>query len=259
MSEIPMEYKMMKKKFSKGVEKALGENLVGIVVYGGSASERIFSGVSDIDFFIILKRADALTKPLSAIYGDLSKSVLEFFENPLFSSILDYDIYLEDQLPSNGNFNGFSPIRAISLREGELLTGTNPFAGMDIPDVDLKNGARRMVQDYLEKLSSVLFMPSFEITPEGEEAEEDTSLDVEKEFLAVDAILSSIQAYHIFTKKKYVNMPDLVLFAETEPVEGIDNDLLMKAGLLRQGVDADVENFFDRALDFCGDVIKLLR
>ena len=40
MSEIPMEYKMMKKKFFKGIEKALGDDLVGIIVYGGSASER---------------------------------------------------------------------------------------------------------------------------------------------------------------------------------------------------------------------------
>ena len=47
MSEVPMEYKVMKKKFSKSLEKALGEDLIGVVVFGGAASDRVFSGVSE--------------------------------------------------------------------------------------------------------------------------------------------------------------------------------------------------------------------
>lgn len=258
MSEIPMEYKMMKKKFSKGVEKALGDDLVGIVVYGGSASERIFSGVSDIDFFIILKKVSELSKSLSAIYQELSSQVLEFLENPLFSSILDYDIYVSDQLPDGKDLRGFSPIRALSLKSGELLVGTNPFAEIELSDQEILNGARKMIQDYLEKLSSPLFMPNFDVEPkDGEEAEDDL-MDAEKEFLAVDAILSTVQAYHIVQRKKYVNMPDVALFAETEPVEGLDNDLIRMAGLLRQGVDSNAEDFYNRSIDLCGAVIKLL-
>ena len=59
-------------------------------------------------------------------------------------------------------------------------------------------------------------------------------------------------------KKEYVNMPDVVLFGETNPIDGLDNSLLQDAGLLRQGVDVKVDNFFNRAIDFCGSILKLI-
>ena len=96
MSEIPIEYKVMKKKFFKSVHTALKDDLVAIIVYGGAASKRIFSGVSDIDFFIILKSLDNLSKSLSETYQVLSGVMMQYLEDPLFSSILDYDILVEE-------------------------------------------------------------------------------------------------------------------------------------------------------------------
>ena len=107
-----------------------------------------------------------------------------------------------------------------------------------------------MVQEYIEKLTSFLFMHV--------EPEEMETLEVEKEFLAVDAILSCMQAYRMIERKAYVNMPDIVLFAEIEPIEDVNNELVMRAGFLRQGVETDVENFYTDAIDFCGRIISLL-
>jgi hypothetical protein len=53
-------------------------------------------------------------------------------------------------------------------------------------------------------------------------------------------------------------MPDVVFFAETEPVEGLDSKLIMDAGFLKQGIDTEIDNFYTRAIDFCGNVILLL-
>ncbi|OLS23507.1 MAG: hypothetical protein HeimC2_26100 [Candidatus Heimdallarchaeota archaeon LC_2] len=253
-----MEYKVMKKKFSKSVQTALKEDLVAIIVYGGAASKRIFSGVSDIDFFIILKSLDNLSKPLSETYQVLSEVMMQYLEDPLFSSILDYDILVEDQLPTAESLRGFSSVRALALSEGELLYGENPFKDLKIDETELKYGARVMVQDYLDKLTSLLFMPNFDVVPEDGEKVEDESLEAEREFLAVDAILSAGQAYQMVQKKEYVNMPDVVLFGETDPIDGIDNPLLQDAGLLRQGVDVNVDNFYNRAIDFCGSILKLI-
>lgn len=249
----------MKKKFFKSVSTALKDDLVGIIVYGGAASQRIFSGVSDIDFFIILKSIDKLSKPLSETYQVLSEVMMEYLENPLFSSILDYEVYVKDQLPNESSLNGFSPIRALALSEGELLFGENPVASLSLTDDQLREGAKNMTQNYLDKLTSVLFMPSFDLDPETGDKIEDQSMDAEREFLAVDAVLSSAQAYQMLKRKTYVNMPDVVLFAETEPIEGIDNDLLIEAGLLRQGVESKTEDFFNRSIDFCGSIIKILQ
>ena len=247
----------MKKKFFKSIKKALGDDLVGIIVYGGAASERVFSGVSDIDFFIILKRVESLSKPLSEVYGALSIEIHTYLEDPLFSSLLDYDIYLENQLPQGDKLNGFSPIRALALSTGELLVGSNPFEKFKVADADLKSGARRMIQEYLEKLSSLMFMAKFEVADEESEVENE-NFESDKEFLAVDSILSSVQAYQMVKRGKYVSMPDVVLYAEIEPLDGIDNELIRNVGLIRQGVEADISDLYEKALDFCGLIIKLI-
>ncbi|MDH5645903.1 MAG: hypothetical protein OEZ01_07840, partial [Candidatus Heimdallarchaeota archaeon] len=233
-------------------------NLVGIVVYGGASSERVFSGVSDIDYFIILKSLDKLSKSLADVYNELSEGFNEFLDNPLFAALLDYDIYTEDQLPIKGNLNGFSPIRALALKHGELLYGVNPFKDIELSKDELISGARRMIQDYLEKLTSSLFMSEFEAeTPEEEEANQQ-SIEAEKIFLAIDTILSSAQVYFMIQENKYVNMPDVVLYAETKPIDGVDNELLRTAGLLRQGVETEIKDLFNRAINYAASILKLL-
>ncbi len=251
MSEVPLEYKMLSKKFSKSIQKSLGDDLVSLLVYGGSASERVYAGVSDIDFFIILKSIEEISKPLSELYQIIGTEINSYMENPLFSTLLDHDIYTVDQLPDGKSLNGFSSIRAISLKTGTLLLGKNPFEDIDVSKDQLREGARRMIQEYLEKLTSFIFMAVE--TPEDEE-----TLDNEKEFLAVDAVLSTAQAYRILEKHAYVSMPDVVFLAETEPVEGLDSQLVMNAGFLKQGIDTEIDNFYYRAIDFCGSVISLL-
>lgn len=252
MSSVPTEYKVFKKKFYKSLEKALGENLVGIVVYGGSATDRIFPGVSDVDFFILLKRVENLTRPLSEIYSAINTVITEFISNPLFAAILDYDVYTEDQIPNEDNLNGFSAIRALALTTGEKLSGSNPFEGMNIDGSELLKGARTMVQEYLNKLTSSAIITEFD--------DEDTrdSILMEQEFNAIDAVLSSAQAYMMVKQGKYITMPDIVYGAETDPVDGFDNELIVDVGLLRQGVEKDVKDLYNRAIDFCGQVMKLL-
>jgi len=260
MSEVPMEYRVMKKKFSKSLKKSLKDSLSSVIVYGGAASDRVFSGVSDIDFLIVLNSVENLTS-LSEAYNKLGSEILSLLENPLFASLLDYDIYTVDQLPKDGDLNGFSAIRALALKTGETLVGDNPFADIELSKSQLKISAQVMVHEYLDKLTSLLFIPQFESILEDDEEPEtpmQEDMEAEKEFLAVDAILSSTQAYQMITRNEYVSMPDVVLFGETEPIEGVDNELITQAGLLKQGVDADVDDLFNRAIDFCGDIIKLL-
>ena len=251
----------MKKKFSKSLQKTLGKNLASVIVYGGAASDRVFSGVSDIDFLIILKAVDQLTKPLSEVYNELGSEVLSLLDNPLFASLLDYEIFTEDFLPKDGDLNNFSAIRALALKSGETLIGENPFESLELSDAQLVTSARTMVYEYLDKLTSLLFIPQFEsILEDDEEPEtrEEEGMAAEKEFLAVDAILSSAQAYQMVTRKEYVSMPDVVLYGETEPIDEVDNELLVATGLLKQGVETEIDDLFNRAIDFCGDIIKLL-
>jgi len=57
---------------------------------------------------------------------------------------------------------------------------------------------------------------------------------------------------------KYVSMPDVVLYGETEKIEGVDNSLIIDIGYLKQGVENKVENVVNRSIDFCGQIIDTL-
>lgn len=257
MSEVPMEYKVLKKKFSMSLQKSLKDDLKAILVFGGVAANKVYSGVSDIDFMIIIDHIKNL-KSFSETINKLGQEILSMVENPLFASLLDYEIYTLDQLPDANGMNGFSAIKALALKESEVLFGENYFDSLNIDKENLKSSALLMVHEYLSKLIAYNLSPKFD--PLFEEEDENMYADdlSEEIFLAVDAVLLSAQAYHMIKNNKYISMPDVVLFGETEKIEGVDNSLIVDIGYLRQGVENKVENVVKRSIDFCGQIIDTL-
>jgi len=176
-------------------------------------------------------------------------------ENPLFASLLDYEIYTLDQLPDENGLNGFSAIKALALKESEVLHGENYFEKINLSKEELKSGALLMVHDYMSKLISYNLSPKFDpLFNDDEDNMYDDDLS-EEIFLAVDAVLLSAQAYFMMIKNKYIAMPDVVLLGETEGIEGIDNKIIADVGYLRQGVQNTVENLVNRSIDFCSLII----
>jgi len=257
MSEVPMEYKVLKKKFSMNLQKSLKDELKSILVYGGVAANRVYSGVSDIDFMIILDNVNNLNS-FSETINKIGREVLSMVENPLFASLLDYEIYTLDQIPNNKSRMGFSAIKTLALKDSEVLFGENQFEALELTKEDLKSSALLMVHEYLSKLISYNLSPKFDPMFEDDDDEiydDDLSEEI---FLAVDAVLLSAQAYHMMKKNKYVPMPDVVLFGETEEIEGVDNSLIIDIGYLKQGVENKVENIVNRSIDFCGQIIDVI-
>lgn len=257
MSEVPMEYKVLKKKFSMNLQKNLKDDLKAVLVFGGVAANRVYSGVSDIDFMIIIDHIKNL-KSFSETIDNIGKEILSMVENPLFASLLDYEIYTLDQLPNDKSMNGFSAVKALALKESEILFGENYFEKLDIDKENLKSSALLMVHEYLSKLISYNSSPKFDPMFEDEDDnmyDDDLSEEI---FLAVDAVLLSAQAYHMIKNNKYVSMPDVVLYGETEKIEGVDNSLIIDIGYLKQGVENKVENVVNRSIDFCGQIIDTL-
>lgn len=257
MSEIPMEYKVLKKKFSMGLQKNLKDELKAVLVFGGVAANKVYSGVSDIDFMIIIDNVNNL-KSFSETVEKIGKEILSMIENPLFASLLDYEIYTLDQLPNKKTMNGFSAIKTLALKDAEVLYGENYFEEIIINEESLKSSAMLMVHEYLYKLISYNLSPKFDPMFEDEEQnmyEEDLSEEI---FLAVDAVLLSAQAYHMMKKNKYVPMPDVVLLGETEEIEGVDNSLIIDIGYLKQGVENKVDDIVNRSINFCGQIIDVM-
>jgi len=255
MSEAPMEYKVLKKKFSMSLQKVLGDELKSLIVYGGVAVNKVYSGVSDIDFMIILDKVEKLEN-FSETIKKIGNEVLATIENPLFASLLDYEIYTLDQIPSGDNMNGFSMMKVLSLKDGEVLFGENYFSDIEINLQNVKSSSLRMIDHYLTKLISFNFSPKFD--PMFEDSEENQYEDdlSEETFLAVDAVLLSTQAYFMVKSLKYISMPDVVLKGETEKIGEVDTSIILDVGYLKQGVEHKVENLFERSVNFCGDIIK---
>jgi len=252
-----MEYKVLKKKFTMSLQKTLKDELKAVLVFGGVAANRVYSGVSDIDFMIIIDHVENL-KSFSETIENIGKEILSMVENPLFASLLDYEIYTLDQLPNNTSMNGFSAIKALALKESEILFGENYFESLEINKENLKSSALLMVHEYLSKLISYNSSPKFDPMFEDEDDnmyDDDLSEEI---FLAVDAVLLSAQAYHMVKNNKYVAMPDVVLYGETEHIEGVDNSLIIDIGYLKQGVENKVENVVNRSIDFCGQILDTL-
>ena len=63
---------------------------------------------------------------------------------------------------------------------------------------------------------------------------------------------------HMMKKNKYVPMPDVVLFGETEEIEGVDNSLIVDIGYLKQGVENKVVDIVNRSINFCGQIIDVI-
>ncbi len=252
-----MEYKVLKKKFSMSLQKVLKDELKAVLVFGGVAANKVYSGVSDIDFMIILDHVKNL-KSFSETIEKIGKEIISMVENPLFASLLDYEIYTLDQLPNSKGLNGFSAIKSLALKESEILFGENYFKTLNISKESLKDSALLMVHEYLSNLISYNLSPKFDPMYEDEDDEMYSDDLSEEIFLAVDAVLLSAQAYYMIKNDKYIPMPDVVLFGETDPIEGTDTSLINDIGYLKQGVENTVENVVNRSIDFCGQIIDRL-
>ncbi len=77
---------------------------------------------------IIIDHVENL-KSFSETINKIGEEILLMVENPLFASLLDYEIYTLDQLPNNKSMNGFSAVKALALKESEVLFGENYFGG----------------------------------------------------------------------------------------------------------------------------------
>ncbi len=67
---------MFSKKLSMGLQKSLKDKLKSLLVFRSVAANRVYSGVSDIDFMIILDKVENLNSPSSTV-EEIGKSLFK--------------------------------------------------------------------------------------------------------------------------------------------------------------------------------------
>lgn len=232
---LPMEYAMLQKKLTKDLIQKMGDDLEDIVVYGSGVTGNMFSGVSDMNFLFVVK--DKTSIPVDQIVKKMSEVILNYRENPMFTTMIQFDICFKAQMPNENSTGGFPPIMAVALKEAQSLKNkNNPFQNIQLDKNKVKESAMATLREIFNKLTEIEAVPQF-----LDEEEDPTAIieetKREKEYLAIENGLLATQIYFMAKKMKYIPKAELEFIAEDEEKENIDYEIIKIIATKRQGAD----------------------
>ena len=231
-SQIPMEYVMFQKKLGMEMSKTLSDSMVAFYIIGSTAGSSVFPGVSDVNFILVLK--DDLEDSASVL-----KSAAGVFQNykdnPMFTTLVDFEIYYESQMPTDDDLNAFKPLKALALKSAlvystekkKFLPSGNPYKDLKVKS--LKGSASAIVSENISAIVNTLSEPAFE-----EEFLEE--IEAQIEFMSIEAVLLATQAYYMAARGEFISKVDVGYIAEEEKLD-VDVKFLNICAMKRQGAD----------------------
>ena len=239
-SIIPMEYKVLQKKIALEMYKTLGDDIVHLFIIGSSANSTVFPGVSDVNFVLIIKAPQNLTNPASETFVKIAEIIKNFKDDPIFTTLVAIEIYFETQLPSLKDLGGFSPIKAVALKVGQIYlpatkkfsTEENPMKNYEIDEKQLKNSVNSLIQDRINQITLAFAEPYYTTSEEEKEEIQNTI-----EGICIESILLCTQAFFIYKERKYVTKVDLSMRGEIYKLDKLDLNFLDICTNKWQGAD----------------------
>ncbi len=226
---LPPEYGMLQKKIAKEMMNAIGDDLVDIIVYGSAVEGKLFSGVSDNNFIFVIK--DTPSNEFDQVVTKIAEIVKTYRDNPMFATMIQFQIMSESQMASANSLNGIPAVMALALKEGVSLKnkGSNPYKDLEINKEQVKENAISIISDLISKMVDAISIPSFD--------EEETDVSSEKDYLAIENGLLATQIYMMAKKMKYVPKSELDFMVEDEEKDNMDYELVKIISTKRQGAD----------------------
>ncbi|MHA1200717.1 MAG: hypothetical protein ACTSQF_15465, partial [Candidatus Heimdallarchaeaceae archaeon] len=215
-----------------------------LLLVGSVVTKEHIAGESDCDFVMILKEK-AGGENLEKSMEKISKVVLKYLEDPLYSSLLDLEVLTKEEIPKDGVGTDYPWTRVLVAQRGKALIGKNPFEGIKIKDEDIKASAIYMAKMCLEDIKEI---------PSLEEVD-----DYDKLYLTVDAVLGCGCAYlYYHGETEFYRSSALILF-EDKYKDKININPVITAHYLRLAAKTiTTEKFAENALKFCKEVVKQL-
>ncbi|MCE7741240.1 MAG: hypothetical protein GOP50_02165 [Candidatus Heimdallarchaeota archaeon] len=238
------EYQNLVDEFVKDVKADLKDVIDCLLLVGSVVTKEHIAGESDCDFLMVLKEKAAgenLVKSMEKI----SKVVLKYLEDPLYSSLLDVEVLTKGEIPKDGVATDYPWTRVLVAQHGKALIGKNPFDGIKIKDDDIKASAIHMAKMFLEDIKEI---------PTLEDVD-----DYDKIYLTVDAVLGCGCAYLYYQgETEFYRSSALILF-EDKYKDKIDINPIITAHYLRLAAKSiTTEKFYENSLKFCKEVVKQL-
>ena len=208
-------------------------------IIGSSAGFSVFPGVSDVNFILVLQPPDKLSDIPSKVIQKAIGVFHNYKDNPMFTTLVDFEIVFPSQMPMSKSLGSFKALRAVALKNAlrysidskKFVSEEGQFVDLDLSKQVIKDSAQTLVTEHLTAIANALAEPVYE-DDEFAEARKD-----ELDFMCIEAVLLATQAYFMVRDEKYVSKVDLAFICEEEKLEGIDAQFLNICTLKRQGAD----------------------
>ena len=250
MSQLPPEYKMFIKKYSKTISQQLKDELVGLVLYGSLTMNSFIPGESDCNFFLVLK--DEEPSAFKETFKKLEKINEGFMNDPLFMTLLDLTVVHESILKS-GDFQKLSAIKAYMAKtNGKVFGGTNPFESLDIPEEALKaDGKQLAMTAYYRYLNDLLSLRWGSYDP--------SEAEFEKSLIAMDTVFQVTQGVLWYLGERGFSKNDTIILVEEKYSDKLQKQVLKDAEAVRLGSTVDYAQFLESVPEYLSTAIKLIQ
>ena len=239
------EYQNLIDEFTKDVKAELKNEVQSLLLVGSVVTQEHIAGESDCDFLIILKDK-ASGEKLEETMEKISKVVVKYLEDPLYSSILDVEVLGDDEIPKQGEDSDYPWTKILVAQRGKALIGDNPFTKLKIDEEKIKDAAREMARVFLEQMEEI---------PNLEEVD-----DYDKLYLTVEAVLGCGCAFLYYNGEKEFYRSSAIILFEDKYRDKINIEPIQTSHRLRLAAKSvDTESFIPKSLAFCKEVNKLLK
>ncbi len=239
------EYQNLIDEFTKDVKAELKNEVQSLLLVGSVVTQEHIAGESDCDFLIILKDKASGDK-LEETMEKISKVVVKYLEDPLYSSILDVEVLADDEIPKQGEASDYPWTKILVAQRGKALIGDNPFAKLKIDEDKIKEAAQEMARVFLAQMEEI---------PSLEEVD-----DYDKMYLTVEAVLGCGCAYLYYHGEKEFYRSSAIILFEDKYKDKINIEPIQTSHRLRLAAKSvDTENFIPNSLKFCKEINKILK
>ena len=150
----PSDYEELIQYVQSHVEElqALSKAVSFVGVYGSYPQKKHIAGESDINFLFVFKKTGKAQREKAI--GELEALVNELRDQPLFAHLFNPTVLFEEDLKGDlrDSWPAFTPIHALSVKEGRVIIGENSFNGVSYDQASLQEAAATIAFAWIDEL-----------------------------------------------------------------------------------------------------------
>ncbi|MFX1250219.1 MAG: nucleotidyltransferase domain-containing protein [Promethearchaeota archaeon] len=137
------EYHQLMEILKKELDQ-IDENIECLTAFGSFSKGVHIPGISDVNLLLVLKKE---VVPHLELLENLVQNIKM---DPLFSHLLDLVVLVGNDI------SRLPPVYRLAVTKGKTILKTNPFKNLKIPDKEIKENAKQIIEDAEKELNEIL-------------------------------------------------------------------------------------------------------